>query len=144
MTSLLRLAFASIAFLLIQCEKNKPSTGDIAFARETFKSLARGDTKVADDIDWPTFTVLGNNLGAEYIALETEQQRTDFTHAFITQYAASFRDSGGSVSNYTNWRKDFIDTTRTEILADSPKGTLKVTVTIRDGIERVSALSLSE
>ena len=35
------------------------TVGDVTFARRTFEALARGESSVADKIDWPVFTMVG-------------------------------------------------------------------------------------
>ena len=82
----LRTTFLGLAsaLLLTQCEKTRGGA-DMSFAKSTFESLARGDTAVRDNIDWPTLQ-------------------------------------------------------STEVAADSGGGTVTITVTERDGKERVSGL----
>lgn len=141
------LLLASIPVLCISsCEKareNLATTGDVTFARNTFEALTRGESDVATKIDWPVFTSLGNNLGATYLALPTEVDKQKFITGFITQFATSFRESGGTVENFTNWRVVFHDKQKTEVAADSPKGTLTVIVAERDDQERVSSITMS-
>ncbi len=117
---------------------------DLTFARETFESLARGDSKAADRIDWAVFTSLGTNVGATYTALPTAVEKQKFAEGFITQFATSFRESGGSVADFTNWRVTLHDSLKTEVAADSPKGVLTVTVSERDNLDRVSALNMAQ
>jgi hypothetical protein len=116
---------------------------DVRFARETFESLAQGNTEVADKIDWPVFTALGDNLGVSYTALPTEVEKQRFTTQFITQFAASFRESGGNVDQFTHWRSSYQDSQKTEVSADSPNGILTLTVSERDKVRRVSAIHLT-
>jgi hypothetical protein len=119
------------------------TAGDTGFARNTFEALARGDSKVADEIDWPVLTALGQNVGAIYTAQETPEKKGDFIEGFITQFATSFRESGGSVDGITNWRVQSHDRQRTVVVADAPKGSLRMTVSERDGEERVSSIDIS-
>lgn len=118
------------------------TVGDVRFARATFESLARGESAVAEKIDWPVFTSLGQNLGASYVALTSGVEKQKFVAGFITQFASSFRESGGTIEGFTNWRVTAHDALRTEVAADSPNGVLTVTVAVRDGVERVSALNM--
>lgn len=138
------LALPLIAIVsLVSCKKSEiAAKGDVTFARNTFTALAKGDTAVQDKIDWPTFTALGGNIGADYIKIPTETEKAQFRNEFVTGFATSFRQSGGSVDNFTNWRTTFHDSTRTEVAADSPNGILKLTVSERDSVERISAIDL--
>lgn len=144
-------AFAAL-LLLPNCRQAKrnyaeakqevATAGDVSFARSTFESLARGDSAVTDKIDWPVFTSLGQNLGASYVALSSGVEKQKFVAGFITQFASSFRESGGTLENFTNWRVVLHDKMKTEVAADSPNGVLTVVVAERDGVERVSSINI--
>lgn len=134
-------ALIATAFTLTNC-KDTQKAGDASFARTTFLSLARGDTAVQSKIDWPTLVSLGQNVGAAYVNIPSETEKQEFRNAFVTQFSSSFRENGGSVDNFTNWRVTFHDSLRTEVAADSPGGVLKVTVSERDSVERISALDI--
>lgn len=137
---ILFIAVTSFAISLPSC--NTPTeSGDVAFAKNTFESLIAGDSSVVDKIDWETFTSLGTQIGTEYIVLAPEE-KADFQNAFITQFSSSFRDSGGSIDDFSNWRLESTDESHSEVIADSVKGTLKLTVSERDDINRISALEI--
>jgi len=97
---------------------------------------------VADKIDWPVFTSLGQNLGADYTAITSGVEKEKFVNGFITQFAVSFRESGGTIEGFTNWRVVTHDALKTEVAADSPSGVLSVVVSERDNVERVSSINL--
>ena len=118
------------------------TAGDVNFAKSTFESLARGDSAVAEKIDWPVFTSLGENLGASYVALTSGVEKQKFITGFITQFAVSFRENGGSVEGFTNWRVTAHDSQKTEVAADSANGVLTVIVSERDNVERVSSINI--
>ena len=133
--------------LLTQCEEKRTTTtvtptGDATFARKTFESLARGDSAVVSKIDWPVFTTQGTNMGANYTALASEVEKQQFTIGFVTQFATAFRESGGNLESFINWRVMASDALKTEVAADSPNGVLTVTVSERDGVERVSSINV--
>jgi len=128
---------------LTQCEKtaNKvASKGDLSFAKNTFEALARGESAVVDKIDWAMFNSMGQDVGVAYSQLPSETEKRNFETAFVTQFASSFRDSGGTPDKFENWRVSFHDDLKTEVAADSGGGTVTITVTERDGKERVSKL----
>ncbi|RYD48768.1 MAG: hypothetical protein EOP85_02920 [Verrucomicrobiaceae bacterium] len=118
------------------------TAGDVTFAKSTFESLARGDSSVASKIDWPVFTAMGDNIGASYVELTSGVEKEKLVTGFITGFASSFRDSGGTVEAFTNWRVSAHDKIRTEVAADSPGGVLTITVSVRDGVEKVSSLNM--
>lgn len=138
-------AIVASAFTLSNCNKTEQvnaEVGDTSFAQATFVSLARGDSDVQEKIDWNTLTTSGENVGAQYVAMANDIDKQNFRNAFVTQFSTSFRENGGSVDSFTNWRVTFHDSTRTEVAADSPGGILKMTVTDRDSIERVSSIDM--
>lgn len=140
------------ALLLSDCRKagdkltdrsqEAAAVGDVSFARSTFEALARGESVAADKIDWSVFTSLGHNVGASYVALTSEVEKEKFVTGFITQFATSFRESGGKLEDFTNWRVMSHNALRTEVAADSPNGDLTVIVSERDGRERVASIKI--
>ncbi len=146
------LTILATAFLLSDCNEAKrkmasvkqevATAGDVTFAKTTFESLARGDSSVAEKIDWPVFTSLGVNVGASYGALVSGVEKQQWVTNYITQFATSFRESGGSVDGFTNWRVTFHDSQKTEVAADSTNGVLTVVVSERDHVERVSSINI--
>jgi hypothetical protein len=115
---------------------------DIAFAKETFEMLARGDATVDPKIDWKTLQSFGVNIGAEYVTFKTEADQKGFRDGFITQFSSSFIDQGGKLENFANWRVDEADTLKTVVIADSTNGLLKLTVTDRNETRRLSGIEM--
>lgn len=135
------------ALSITSCEKTKTTAstaGDVSFARSAFISLAKGDTTAQDKIDWPVFTSLGEDVGAEYNAIPTEAEKADYRSKYVTGFSSSFRQTGGSVDAFTNWAVSFHDSTRTEVTAQSPNGILKLTVSERDSVEKLSAIDIAK
>lgn len=128
-----------MSFAFSQCEKAR-SKADLSFAKNTFEALARGDTKARESIDWSTLQAMGQNVGAAYVRLPSETEKDNFEQAFVSQFAASFRAAGGTPDQFSNWRVSHHDDLKTEVAADSGGGTVTITVTERDGKERVSGL----
>lgn len=127
---------------ITELKQDVATIGDASFARNTFESLARGDSAVADKIDWPVFTSLGKNVGMSYVALSSEVEKEKFITGFITQFSTSFRESGGRIEDFTNWRVMLHNDLRTEVAADSPNGDLTVILAKRDGKERVTSINI--
>jgi hypothetical protein len=135
------ISYLSLLLLLPGCEKME-AEGDVTFAKTTFEALVRGDSDVAGSIDWETLNSLGIPVGQQYVSFENEADRTNFRKGFITQFSASFRESGGSMDSFSNWRVASHDGAHTEVAADSSTGTLKLTVSQRNGAERLSAIEI--
>lgn len=132
---------ATCIFLLTSCKESN-SAGDVSFAKSVFESLVKGDSAVADKIDWETFTSLGVPVGQQYVALKNEEDRARFRTGFITQFSSQFRDSGASAKDFTNWRATSHDDVHTIVTADSAKGMLELTVSERNSAERLSAMKV--
>lgn len=132
---------ATSALFLNSCKDGK-AKADVGFAKDTFTSLVRGDSSVATDIDWETFNSLGIPVGPQYIGIKSEPERESFKTGFITQFSASFRDSGGSIDSFTNWRETSHDEHHTVVTADSADGSLQLTVSERDSLRRLSAINI--
>ncbi len=139
--NILFVAVTSAAITLLSCN-NKSTSGDVAFAKDAFSSLIAGDAAVMEKIDWETFTSLGAPVGSQYVTINNDADKSAFKKAFVTQFSSSFRESGGSINDFSNWRVDSVDETHTKVIADSAKGTLKLTVSERNSIERISAMEI--
>lgn len=129
----------AIPFAFSYCEKTE-SNADLSFARSAFESLARGEEGARESIDWTTLNSLGQNVGVAYVQIPSETEKVNFQKAFVSQFSASFREAGGSPDQFENWRVSHHDDLKTEVAADSSGGTVTITVTERDGQERVSGL----
>lgn len=143
---LLAAGILSAALTLTQCDKAEhemakiESKGDVNFAKDAFESLARGDTAAIEKIDWEMLDSMGDNVGAKYSQFPSETQKRNFEKAYVTQFASEFQAAGGTPSQFTNWRVSYHDDIKTEVAADSNGGTVTITVTERDGKERISGL----
>lgn len=146
------ISLLSLSLFLSNCKEAKmkvsevkqevATAGDVSFARNTFESLARGDSAVAEKIDWAVFTSMGVDFGASYVALSSGVEKQKMVTSFITQFATSFRETGGKVEGFTNWRVVSHDSQKTEVAADSPNGVLTIIVSERDKMERVSSINM--
>jgi hypothetical protein len=143
------LSLLALPLLSTNCRRSSTTTsaslatvGDVSFARHTFESLAKGESSVADKIDWPVYTSLGENLGASYTALAYGVEKEKFVSGYVSQFAINFLQSGGNLECFTNWRVVSHDSMKTEVAADTPNGVLTVVVAERDGVERVSSINI--
>lgn len=115
---------------------------DVAFAKQVFEDLAKGDMKVAEKIDWPVFTVMGKNLGATYVAISSGVEKKTFTDGFISQFSTNFRETGGTLEAFKNWRSTLRNELQTEVAADSDRGVLTMVITDREGVKRVVSIDI--
>lgn len=136
------LSFVSCDNASTESHADVETAGDATFAKSTFESLCRGDSSVAEHLDWAVLTSMGKEVGAPYGDLTSQVEKDQFAQNFIHQFATSFRETGGKVESFTNWRVMAHDKLKTEIAADAPKGVLSLMVSERDGKERISAISM--
>lgn len=141
MKYLVLLVLAPLVLLFSNCKQTE-AKGDVSFAKQTFESLARGDSSAIPNIDWETLNSSGVSVGKGYVALPNDAEKQSFQNSFVTQFAASFRDSGGNLDNFTNWRVISHNDISTEVGADSTAGQLVLTVSERNGVERLSAIQV--
>lgn len=138
----LRLALCALLPILFTHCGELESKGDLTFAKNTFGELVRGESSVISKIDWETLTALGMPVGQQFVAIDSEKEKEQFTNSFVTQFSTNFRESGGSIDGFTNWQVISHDDTHTKVTADSGNGGLKLTVSKRNGVERLSAFEI--
>jgi hypothetical protein len=137
-------------FLLSGCGKSStpavytgPPLNDIEFAKKVFQLLGDGDETAKSMIDWENLKMMGIDVGAMYRKTSGEAARDKETSEFIRGYSSSFKKSGGSVDNLSNWREQSRDATNTVVAADVPMGRLLlITVTHINGQQKVSTVEL--
>ncbi|HJR06746.1 MAG TPA: hypothetical protein VJ842_05780 [Pyrinomonadaceae bacterium] len=121
----------------------KPSKDDVAFAKDAVEGLLDGDTSVADAFDWENLKVPGADAGDAYKDLPDDENRVEFQKGFIEKFSQSFKASGASVNDLTNWREQSKDGETTIVAVDTVTGkTMRVFVVHSDGRQQVSELSI--
>jgi len=79
-------------------------TSDVAFCREVLKGLATSDMQVISKIDWEHLSAVGVDVGATYRALPTPQDRLRYERTFVQKFSEGFRQSGGRLEAFRDWR----------------------------------------
>lgn len=121
----------------------KPAKDDVAFAKDAVEGLLEGDASVADAFDWENLKVPGADAGEAYKDLPDEENRVEFQRGFIEKFSESFKASGASVNDLTNWREQSKEGETTIVAVDTVTGkTMRVFVVRRDGRQQVSELSI--
>jgi hypothetical protein len=119
---------------------------DVAFARRVFTDLVRGRYAARYQIDWPRFSALSKDIGAEYTSLANDEERQRYERAFIDGFKNGFRGQKGALQEFSRWRV----LTRTAdvkiVAADIQKGKMVLLVGIRSqaGRRKVSELRILE
>lgn len=121
---------------------NGPPLNDVEYAKKTFQLLADGDETVKGMIDWEHLKMLGIDVGELYTKT-SDAQRDKETSDFIRSYSNSFKQRGGRVENFSNWREQSRDATNTVVVADVQMGQhILITVTHINGQQKVSTLEI--
>ena len=121
----------------------RPAKSDVDFAREAVEGLLAGDAAVAGAFDWENLKVPGAEAGEAYKEMPDDENREEFRHVFIENFADSFEQSGASVSDLKNWREEARTGDVTTVAVDAATGKImRVRVTRRDGRQLVSELSI--
>lgn len=121
----------------------KPAKDDVTFAKDAVEGLLNGDASVADAFDWENLKVPGADAGAAYQDLPDDENRVEFQRGFIEKFSESFKASGASVDDLTNWREQSKEGETTIVAVDTVTGkTMRVFVVRRDGRQQVSELSI--
>ena len=121
----------------------KPAKDDVAFAKDAVEGLLNGDASVAGAFDWENLKVPGADTGAAYQDLPDDENRVEFQKGFIEKFSESFKASGASVDDLTNWREQSKEGETTIVAVDTVTGkTMRIFVVHRDGRQQVSELSI--
>ncbi|MCX5704004.1 MAG: hypothetical protein NT066_05915 [Candidatus Omnitrophica bacterium] len=114
---------------------------DIRFARRVFTGLVNGNQVTQSAIDWPRFSAVGSDVGADYAKFITESQRAYFRQAFIINFSLSFKNAGGDLKLFTNWRIYAKDNTKA-IVAVSTVGNKTLLFTIAKKYDKRKLVSI--
>ena len=95
----LLMAIGAIAVVIMRGSGN-----DVELCRRVFQGLAEGRQGVHRRIDWQRLKALDVDVGAAYAALPNDQERVRYRRAFIEQFCAGFRGTGGHSDAFVRWR----------------------------------------
>lgn len=95
------LAFVVISVLVVFAQiKNQ----DINYCRSIFNGLIKGNYNVQKNIGWENLTAMGVNAGGVYSNAINDKEKTDYKKFFILNFSRGFRQTGGELKLFTNWR----------------------------------------
>ena len=113
-----RYAVGALALVATAVFVMRLMTGDIDRARHIFQGLVEGKRSVEWQIDWPRLTALDTKVGDEYSKLPTDVEKRNYARAFILKFAYGFRQGGGDLKAFTNWRTEPASDSLTVVAAD--------------------------
>lgn len=151
MRKLIPVLIVLCGLLLSGCSKSSskqyvytgPQLNDIEYAKKVFQLLAEGDESVKAMIDWEHLKMMNIDVGAMYTKTSGDDARDKNVSDFIKGYSTSFKKSGGSIDNLSNWREQSRDAANTVVAADGQMGQhILITVAHPNGQQKVSTLEL--
>jgi hypothetical protein len=77
---------------------------DLDFGRMVFKGLIAGDASIDEHIDWLSVKMMGQNVAAQHATYTETAAQEAFRKALIKNISTSFAQTGGKVSDFTDWR----------------------------------------
>jgi hypothetical protein len=98
----------------------RASGSDVTFCRSALENLARGKPAAQRQIDWTRLKALDVDVGAAYSQLPSEQEQRDYRRAFIARFADGFRQGGGKLDAFSQWRVAEPKDGMTVVAADVP------------------------
>jgi len=100
LTVLLSVCFLVLALVTAGCGAGQ----DVALARRVLTLLVKGQYAARHLIDWEKLVVLNRPIGRQWSGYEGEDDRLKYQRSFIDSFGMSFKEQGGSVKNFINWR----------------------------------------
>lgn len=91
---------------------------DIEFCHQIFSGLIKGSFSVQKLIDWENLKAVGVDVGATYLSLPDEKQKSAYQESFIKGFSLAFRQAGGKLKSFTNWRISDKDIEQTQVAVD--------------------------
>lgn len=100
---------------------------EISRCRTMFSALVRGSYSAQKQIDWEKLKALDVDVGATYSQFPDGQQRLNYQKTFVKSFALGFKQMGGELAGFRNWRVYTKDAEKTVIAADYRGQTLLLT-----------------
>lgn len=117
---------------------------DVRFAKTTFFAMVNG-TAPETAIDWEAFQAMGDDLRPKYRALASEAEKAAARKSFLLGFSASTPNIRANPGGITNWRVNSETPSEIVVAADMQRGAvLLITVSKRDGIQKISSLQVKE
>jgi len=107
--------------------------------------MVNGSSDAQTMIDWENFRAIGDDVGKEYQALPSDAEKSKYRNDFIAGIALSTPAIKANPDGITNWRVQRETPLETVVAANMNGGAiLTLTVSKRDGIQRLSAIDMKK
>jgi hypothetical protein len=116
---------------------------DVRFAKTLFLSMLNG-TAAESAIDWEVFHTDEEDVGAAYKALPNEEEKASFRKSFLIGFAASTPNLKANLAGVTSWRVKSATPSETTVAVDVKWGVISLTVSKRDGNQKLSAIRVEK
>ncbi len=77
---------------------------DVDFARRILNDLINGRYSARTSLDWPHLKMMFVDVGAQYSKFQSDEARLNYERSFITNFSQGFKEKGGKIKNFSNWR----------------------------------------
>jgi hypothetical protein len=129
--------------LALQGCSRESDHADVQFAKTTFFSMVNG-TAAESAIDWETFRVANEDVGAQYRALLNDAEKAEFRKSFLVGLSASTPNLKAKPSLVTHWRVKSENPSETIVAADMTHqdAVILFTVSKRSGTQKISSFEI--
>ena len=79
---------------------------DVSFARRLTEQLIQGRYSARGMMAWSQLKMVGYDVGKEYSALKSEDDKVNYERDFITNFSSGFKQRGAKAKAFFNWRMD--------------------------------------
>lgn len=123
-SSLVAVVFVSLWFFL------QMKTQELHLCQKAFRGLVKGSYGVQKFIDWEHLQAVGVDVGNTYSKFANQKEKVDYKKGFMRGFPLGFKQTGGKLKAFVNWRIFSQDAQKTIIAVDytSKNKTLLFTV----------------
>ncbi|MBI1804597.1 MAG: hypothetical protein HY033_11230 [Ignavibacteriae bacterium] len=121
-TSTIVVIVVCTVFFLTLAGCDLDSRESINLAKSTFEGISKGDQTIANNFDWTTFRLEGNDLGPSYMTLTTDYEKAQFKKALIMRMATFYKTRNWTPATVRNWKVDAKGVESAIVSAEAPGG----------------------
>ena len=119
------------------------TVSDTEFAKAQFASLTEGEATAENALDWENFKSSGVDVGKIYAGMKSEPEKAAFRKSFVEGFSKSFKSSGATAGDVSNWRVESESPAQTTVIGDATSGKkIVITVVKNGGEQKMSAMEI--
>lgn len=113
---------------------------DIGICRFAFGGLVKGNISAQGSIDWDRLKALDADVGAYFSKLPNEKEKASYKAAFIKSFANGFKNSGGNLGEFADWRVESEAGAKITVVATDYRGKTLLFSLLKQGGRRIIAI----